>query len=146
VWQVAKRLPEFVILPSGGRGVGLPHPTKLNGDFAVGEDGALAWSDGDGVVQLCRPGNPPETIVPPTDWTRSARVALSPSGQLMAMHTGGDEVVVLQVAGHKEVQRWKLPGGGGFGWEERQGGLVFVSPTTIAVAHGRSGMLRKLEL
>ncbi|MEO6993764.1 MAG: WD40 repeat domain-containing protein [Lacunisphaera sp.] len=132
-------------VPEGKR-AGSAHSANRPGDFAVADDGSLVWSDGDGTVQVCRPGNKPETILGPAAWSRSARVAFSPSGELVALLTGTDEVVVVQVATHQELRRVKLPGGRGLGWEEPQGGLLFVSPTTILVAHGHSATLRKISL
>lgn len=132
-------------VPEGKR-VGLAHSASRPGDFAVADDGSLVWSDGDGAVQVCRPGSQPEAILGPAAWSRLARVAFSPAGDLVALLTGTDEVVVVQVATHQELRRFKLPGGRALGWEEPQGGVLFVTPTTILVANGHSATLRKFSL
>ena len=133
-----------VFSTSDGRRHGAPNVCGNWADFSLADDGTALWSDKDGGLWWSGLDGKPQPYLPPTELTRSARVAVSADRSHVALLNGRGEVLVLRANDGAEVARWSLEKRAGYGWQEPSGGPAFIEGRTILVSFGNGGELRKL--
>jgi len=129
-----------------GRRVVAPQRGGRFGDFAAGDDGALVWSDEDGIIRWCAPGGVPRELCPAQAATRSAKVAIAPAGDSIALLTEANQVLLLRVTDGAVVRSWKVPGRPDVISQPPSGGLAFADASTLIIVAGADGWIRKLNL
>ncbi len=130
-------------VPEGRR---LGQPVEGVAGWAVGKDGALAWTDRDGQIYLrYSDGKTTRRISAPDALLRSARVALSSDETHVALLTGDNILLVKSVRDGKEVYRESLAWWPQAGWEPPSGDLIYIGEQTLAVLTSRNAWLRLVK-
>src|SRR5262249_48949246 len=106
----------------------------------------LVWSDANGVIYWCRPNEQSRALIAANSTTRSARVAISPTCDRIALLTDQNMVMLINAASAAEERRWQLPEKQNLDFQWKNGGLIFADTKTLIVVSSELGIIRKIEL
>ena len=94
---------------------------------------------------MCSPDGSVRVLLAAQPLTRSARLALSPSGRELALLCAHNEVLLFSLAEAKISRRWTLPSDSAQVGPDIVGGLIFVEANTLVVLGDNGSTVRRFK-